>query len=117
MSSGQVAAVEHVGGDAGERESSKVRAVWNGVTIAESDATVVVEGQHYFPRGSVRDEYLRSSWLISLCWWKGIARYYTLEVEAIRNTNAAWSYPWPWPWIRKIRGHVAFWKGVEVARA
>jgi uncharacterized protein (DUF427 family) len=54
---------------------------------------------------------------VSLCWWKGLARYYTLEVAGTRTTNAAWSYPWPWPWIRKIRGHVAFWKGVEVARA
>ena len=117
MSSGRVAKLGAVGPEMGERESPKVRAVWNGVTIAQSDATVVVEGQHYFPRASVRDEYLRPSWLISLCWWKGIARYYTLEVEGMRNTNGAWSYPWPWPWIRKIRGRVAFWKGVEVARA
>jgi uncharacterized protein (DUF427 family) len=116
MSSGQVEALEGVGGDARERGRPKVRATWNGVTIAESDATVVVEGQHYFPRASVRDECLRSSWLVSLCWWKGLARYYTLEVEGMRNTNAAWSYPRPWPWIRKIRGHVAFWKGVQVAR-
>ena len=98
-----------------ERESPNVRAVWNGVTTAESDATVVVERQHYFMRASVRDEYLRSSWLISLCWWKGIARHYTFEVEGVRNTNGAWSYPGPWP-CRNIRGHVAFWKGVEVAR-
>jgi uncharacterized protein (DUF427 family) len=92
----------------------KVRATWNGATVAESDAAVVVEGHHYFPRESVRDQYLRSGRLVSLCWWKGIARYYTLEVEGARNRSAAWSYPWPWPGIRKIRGHVAFWKGVEV---
>src|SRR5215831_7100414 len=106
MSSGQIETLTDVGGDPGERESSKVLATWNGVTIAESDATVVVEGQHYFPRGAVRDEYLRGSWLVSLCWWKGVARYYTLEVAGTHNPNAAWSYPWPWPWIRKIRGHV-----------
>ena len=115
MSSGQVEALANVGSEPAERKGPKVRAVWNGVTIAESDATLVVEGQRYFPRASVRDQYLRSSWLVSLCWWKGLARYHTLEVDGRRNRNAAWSYPWPWPWIRKIRGHLAFWKGVEVA--
>jgi uncharacterized protein (DUF427 family) len=88
--------------------------VWNGAVIAESDATIVVEGNHYFPRESVREEYLRPRPLASVCLWKGVARYYTIEVDGLRNRNAAWSYPHPWPWIRKIRGHVAFWKGVEV---
>jgi uncharacterized protein (DUF427 family) len=104
-------------GAPGREKDSVVRAVWSGVTVAESDATVVVEGNHYFPRESVREDYLRSSWLVSLCWWKGIARYYTIDVEGTRNANAAWCYPWPWPWIRKIRGHVAFWKGVEIVRS
>jgi uncharacterized protein (DUF427 family) len=94
-----------------------MQAVWNGTTIADSDATVVVEGNHYFPRESVREEHLRSSLLVSVCPWKGLARYYTIEVDGERNANAAWSYPQPWPWIRKIRGHVAFWKGVEVRPA
>jgi uncharacterized protein (DUF427 family) len=96
---------------------SVVRAVWGGVTVAESDRTIVVEGNHYFPRESVHEEYLRSSWLVSLCWWKGIARYYTIDVEGARNPNAAWCYPWPWPWIRKIRRQIAFWKGVEVVQS
>jgi len=91
-----------------------MRAVYKGTTIAESDATVVVEGNHYFPPESVRSEYLHSSVMVSLCAWKGVARYYAIEVDGERNTNAAWSYPLPWPWIRKIRRHVAFWKGVEV---
>jgi uncharacterized protein (DUF427 family) len=91
-----------------------LQAVWNGVTIAESDATVVVEGNHYFPPESVRREYLRSSAMVSVCPWKGVARYHTIEVDGVRNVNAAWTYPWPWPWIGKIRGHVAFWKGVEL---
>ena len=115
MSSVPVGTLANVGSETDERKVPKMRAVWNGVTIAESDATLLVEGQHYFPRASVRDQYLRSSWLVSLCWWKGLARYHTLEVDGRRNRNAAWSYPWPWPWIRKIRGHLAFWKGVEVA--
>lgn len=92
-----------------------MRAIWKGVTLAESDETIVVEGNHYFPRASVRVENVRPSWLVSLCWWKGVARYYTIEVAGARNRNAAWSYPWAWPWIREIRGHVAFRRGVEVA--
>lgn len=91
-----------------------MRAVWNGAVIAASDATIVIEGNHYFPRESVRDEYLRPSAMVSVCPWKGVARYYAVEVEGVRNSNAAWSYPHPWPWIRRIRGHVAFWRGVEV---
>jgi uncharacterized protein (DUF427 family) len=93
---------------------AQVQAVWNGAVIAESDGMIVVEGNYYFPRESVRDEYLRRSPLLSVCVWKGLARYYSLEVDGVRNSNAAWSDPHPWSWIRKIRGHVAFWKGVEV---
>ena len=114
MSSKARGAVPQVGSSSGPREPFTTRAVWKGETIAQSDATVLVEGRHYFPRTAVREQYLRSSWMVSLCWWKGLARYYTLEVSGARNRNAAWSYPWPWPWIRKIKGHVAFWKGVEV---
>ncbi len=87
------------------------------MTIAESDETIVVEGHHYFPREAVRVKYLRPSWLVTLCWWKGIARYYTVEVGGARNRNAAWSYPRPWPWIRKIRGRVAFAPGIAIVSA
>ena len=92
-----------------------MRAIWNGVTIAVSDSTVVVEGNHYFPPESVNRELLRPSLARSVCPWKGLASYCSIEVDGVRNVNAAWIYPHPWPWIRKIRGHVAFWKGVEVS--
>jgi uncharacterized protein (DUF427 family) len=91
-----------------------MQAVWNGVTIADSDDTVVVEGNHYFPPESVRFEHLRPSWVRTLCAWKGVARYYTITAGGAENRNAAWTYRRPWPWIRKIRGHMAFWNGVEV---
>jgi len=91
-----------------------MKAVWRGVTLAESDKTVVVEGNHYFPPESVRREHLSKSHAVSLCPWKGVARYYTVRADGERNHNAAWSYPHPYPWIRKIRNHVAFWGGVEL---
>jgi uncharacterized protein (DUF427 family) len=91
-----------------------MRAVWNGVVLAESDETKVVEGNHYFPPESVDRRYLKPSARKSLCFWKGIASYYTVEVGGERNTYAAWTYRHPLPWIRKIRDHVAFWNGVDV---
>jgi uncharacterized protein (DUF427 family) len=91
-----------------------VKAIWNGATIADSDATVLVEGNHYFPPDSVNQAYLQPSLMRSLCMWKGVARYYSLEVGGARNVNAAWSYPRPWPWVRRIRGYVAFRNGVQV---
>jgi uncharacterized protein (DUF427 family) len=91
-----------------------MKAVWNGVTIAESDSTLVVEGNHYFPPDAVNRDLLRPSVMRSVCPWKGLARYYSIEANGLRNVNAAWTYPQPLPWIRKIRGHVAFWNGVEV---
>ncbi len=92
-----------------------MKAVWNNVTLAESDQTLLIEGNHYFPPDSVKDEYLSKSRMRSLCPWKGIASYYTLEVEGKQNKSAAWTYRRPWPWIRKIRNHVAFWNGVEIS--
>lgn len=91
-----------------------MKAIWNGVVLAESDQTVLLEGNHYFPLETVRREHLTNSRAISLCPWKGVARYYTVEVDAQRNRNAGWYYPRPFPWIRNIRDHVAFWNGVEV---
>ena len=91
-----------------------MKAIWNEVTLAESDETIVVEGHHYFPPESVRWVQLEKTRMRTLCPWKGIARYYNVEVGGERNRNAAWSYPQPLPWIRKIRRHVAFWSGVEL---
>jgi uncharacterized protein (DUF427 family) len=91
-----------------------MRAIWNGATVAESDATIVVEGSHYFPPDSVNWEYLSATRGRSICPWKGLARYYTVRARGEEGPNAAWAYPRPFPWIGKIRDHVAFWGGVEV---
>ena len=91
-----------------------MKAIWNGVTIAESDETVVVEGNHYFPRSSVRSEYLRESATHSTCHWKGEASYYDLVVGDAINRDAAWYYPLPKDAAKQIAGRVAFWKGVQV---
>jgi uncharacterized protein (DUF427 family) len=93
-----------------------MRAVWNGVTIARSDETIVVEGNHYFPCGSVDQDVLRRSRMKSLCPWKGLASYYHVEAGGERSPNAAWTYRHPCPWIRKIKNHVAFWNCVQVLR-
>jgi uncharacterized protein (DUF427 family) len=92
------------------------KALWNGTVIAQSDQTVEVEGNQYFPAASVRREYLKPSTNHSICPWKGTASYYDLEVNGQRNPNAAWYYPDPKPAASQIRDHVAFWKGVEVVR-
>ena len=87
---------------------------WNGVTLAESDDTVVVEGNHYFPEASVRMEYLRPTDLHTECPWKGTASYYDIVVGGETNEGAAWYYPEPKEAAREIAGRVAFWRGVEV---
>lgn len=91
-----------------------MKAVWNGVTVAESDDTVMVEGNHYFPIGSVQADVLRPSTRSTSCAWKGRASYYDLEVHGQVNAAAAWFYPDPSPQAAQIRGRVAFWKGVLV---
>ncbi len=91
-----------------------MKAIWNGQVIAESDDTVVVEGNHYFPRESVRSEYLRESPTHSVCPWKGTASYLTLQVGGQENPDAAWFYPEPKEAARQIAGRVAFWRGVQV---
>jgi uncharacterized protein (DUF427 family) len=88
--------------------------VWNDEVIADSDDTVVVEGNHYFPRASVRDDVLRDSSTQSRCPWKGLASYFSLEVGGQTNPDAAWYYPEPSEAAKDITGHVAFWKGVEI---
>lgn len=90
------------------------QAIWHGAVIAESAETVVVEGNHYFPLGSVRQEFLRESDSHSRCPWKGTASYYSLEVDGVRNPDAAWYYPAPSAAANEIKDHVAFWKGVQV---
>jgi uncharacterized protein (DUF427 family) len=92
-----------------------VKAVWNNTTIAESDATVVVEGNHYFPLEAVDAEVLRPSATTSRCGWKGLANYYSLDVGGTENKDAAWYYADPLPAAAEIKGRVAFWKGVKVS--
>jgi len=89
-------------------------AIWNGVVLAESDQYHVVEGNIYFPPNALKSAYLKPSPTHSLCFWKGLASYYDVEVNGQRNPNAAWYYPSPSPLARKIKGYVAFWQGVEV---
>lgn len=91
-----------------------MKAYWNGHLIAESENTIVVEGNHYFPPGSITGDYLNLTHVRSLCPWKGVARYYNLEMEGVNGRQVAWTYRHPFPWIRKIRNHVAFWRGVHV---
>ena len=91
-----------------------VRAIWNGAVVAEAEDTVIVEGNHYFPRGSVTPGMLKESSTKSRCPWKGTASYFTLIVGDAENPDAAWYYPEPLPAAANIKGRVAFWKGVQV---
>lgn len=91
-----------------------MKAIWNGAVIAESDDTVVVERNHYFPRDSVNSEFLVESEHSSMCPWKGTASYYSLQVDGDTNANAAWYYADPKDAASEIKGRVAFWRGVEV---
>jgi len=91
-----------------------MKAVWNGATIAESDDTVVVEGNHYFPPASLDRAYLRESDHTTVCPWKGTAGYFDVVVDGETNPRAAWIYRDPKPAAAEIRDHVAFWRGVEV---
>jgi uncharacterized protein (DUF427 family) len=90
------------------------RAVWNGAVLAESDRTVQVEGNDYFPPESLNDEYFTDSSTTSTCPWKGVASYYDVVVDDKRNSDAAWYYPEPKNAAEEIRDHVAFWNGVRV---
>lgn len=91
-----------------------MKAIWNGQTIAESDDTVVVENNHYFPKESVNAEFLTDSSTHTTCPWKGLASYYSLTVDGKTNPDAAWYYPDPKPAANEIKDRVAFWKGVRV---
>lgn len=91
-----------------------MKAIWNGVVIAESDDTVLVEGNHYFPASALRQDLLLSSNTRTMCSWKGEARYHTLFVDGNANPDAVWYYADPKEAAQNIKGRVAFWKGVQV---
>ncbi|HUZ85265.1 MAG TPA: DUF427 domain-containing protein [Gaiellales bacterium] len=91
-----------------------IEAVFNGQVIARSEHTVVVEGNHYFPPADVGSQFLLRSAMKSLCPWKGVASYYTVDAGGVRNANAAWTYRHPWPLARRIKNHIAFWGDVRV---
>jgi uncharacterized protein (DUF427 family) len=91
-----------------------VKAVWNGATIADSGDTVVVEGNHYFPKDAVAPAFLKASATKTTCPWKGVAHYYSLVVDGAENTDAAWYYPEPKSAAADVKDRIAFWKGVKV---
>jgi uncharacterized protein (DUF427 family) len=91
-----------------------MKAVWNGTTLAESESTVVVENNHYFPADSLNAEYFSDSDTQSVCPWKGTASYKSIEVDGEVNADAAWFYPEPKDAAAEIKDYYAFWKGVEV---
>ncbi|MCY4538472.1 MAG: DUF427 domain-containing protein [Chloroflexi bacterium] len=92
------------------------RAIWNGKVIAESDKPLIVEGNLYFPRDTVRAEFLRESESRTICPWKGEASYFHLAVDGAENHDAAWCYPEPKKAAQQIKDHVAFWRGVSIER-
>ena len=92
-----------------------MKASWNGVTIAESDDTVVVEGNHYFPTAALRHDLVRPSDTHTVCPWKGTASYFSVEVDGQVNEDAVWYYPDPKPKAAMVADRVAFWKGVRVS--
>ena len=91
-----------------------MKAIWNGQVLAESDQTIVIEGNHYFPPESINNEFFNKSETHTTCPWKGLASYYSLEVDVQTNDDAAWYYPEPKEFAKQIKGYVAFWKGVSV---
>ena len=91
-----------------------MKAIWNNQILAESDRTVIVEGNHYFPADSINKEYFSESETHTTCPWKGLASYYSLNVKGEENTDAAWYYPETSELAKNIRGYVAFWKGVVI---
>lgn len=90
------------------------KAIWNGQVLAESDKTIVVENNHYFPADSIKKEFFQDSKTHTTCGWKGVASYYTIVVDGKANDDAAWYYPEPKTAANNIKGYIAFWKGVKV---
>ncbi|MEO9475428.1 MAG: DUF427 domain-containing protein [Cyclobacteriaceae bacterium] len=91
-----------------------MKAIWNGEIVAESDNTIVVENNHYFPPTEVKKEFFKETDTHTVCPWKGTASYYSLDVNGKTNADAAWYYPETSELAKNIKGYVAFWKGVEV---
>ncbi|HAD96780.1 MAG TPA: hypothetical protein DCG19_05195 [Cryomorphaceae bacterium] len=91
-----------------------MKAIWKDVVLAESDKTIVIENNHYFPPDSIHKEYFKPSDLHTTCPWKGEASYYSIEVDGELNKDAAWYYPKTREMARPIEGYIAFWRGVEV---
>ncbi|TWR29650.1 DUF427 domain-containing protein [Mucilaginibacter pallidiroseus] len=91
-----------------------MKAIWNDQVIAESNDTIVVENNHYFPKESVRTDLLKESATHTTCPWKGLASYYSIEAGGQTNKDAAWYYPEPKDAAKQIAGYVAFWKGVKI---
>lgn len=90
------------------------KAIWNDVVIAESEKTIVIEGNHYFPPETIKTEFFKSNETHTTCPWKGVASYYNIEVNGKMNNDAAWFYPEVSAMAEAIKGYVAFWKGVQV---
>ncbi len=93
-----------------------MKATWNGTIVADSDATRIIEGNHYVPPDSVKREYFKDSKSTSICPWKCEASYYTLEVDGTKNEDAAWHYQSPKEAAAEIKDYIAFWRGVEVTK-
>jgi uncharacterized protein (DUF427 family) len=91
-----------------------MKATWNNTVIAQSDDTVVVEGNHYFPVESATQEHLKPSSTHTTCPWKGEASYYTVEADGKSNPDAAWYYPQPKAGAEQVKDRIAFWKGVQI---
>jgi uncharacterized protein (DUF427 family) len=91
-----------------------MKAVWNNTVIAESDSTIVIEGNHYFPPESIKKEFFDESSTNTKCSWKGTASYYSIKIDGELNKDCAWYYPEPFEAATKIKGYIAFWKGVDV---
>jgi uncharacterized protein (DUF427 family) len=90
------------------------KAIWNGAVLAESDETINIEGNHYFPKTSINQEFFEENQTHTVCPWKGTASYYDVVVEGQRNQDAAWYYPETSELAKNIKGYIAFWKGVKV---
>jgi uncharacterized protein (DUF427 family) len=91
-----------------------MKAVWNNTVIAESDSTIVIEGNHYFPPESIKKEFFDESSTNTKCGWKGTASYLSIKIDGELNKDCAWYYPEPSEAATKIKGYIAFWKGVEM---
>ncbi len=95
--------------------NKNMKAIWNDVVLAESNDTIVIEGNNYFPPDAVKKEFLKNSDKHTTCPWKGEASYYTIQINSKENTDAAWFYPHPKEAAAEIKDYVAFWKGVQVS--